>query len=364
MTHDLFDTHAHLQQLEFDRDRTAVIERARDAGLAGILVLGVNADTSTQAVTLAGDHEEVMAAAGCHPHDSRDLTTDDWETIRRLAHQPEVVSIGEIGLDFYRDLSTAKHADHVLQRQLELAREVSKPVAMHCRDAQRDAATHPRILVASMGGSLPDGRPLGVMHYFSGDLDLALRYIALGFLISVHTSVTHPNADRFRRSHAALPLTRSSWRRTAPTARRSDPRQAQRAGLCPGSSREDRGAARQPARVRRGGDDGERAAIARLQCQSRRPARTRRSMTAPAFSIHGPVQADLRSSKTRSTPPDQVTSRALDRCSKHVLGAAASGCGRRSRCSPGSSATTSRTCTCRSPHRSNCCTPRRSSTTT
>jgi TatD DNase family protein len=121
----------------------------------------------------------------------------DEASLRRLAELAQhsrVVAVGEIGLDFYRSLSEHDQQIEVFQRQLETAAEIGKPVAVHCRDA--DEAMLPLIDAWSrrMGGRLPDGRPLGVMHYFAGDVGLAERCIDLGFLISIHTSVTYPSA--------------------------------------------------------------------------------------------------------------------------------------------------------------------------
>jgi TatD DNase family protein len=206
MTAPLFDTHAHIQLREFERDASAVLERARSAGLTGMLVLGVDSTTSEAALALALEHEDVHAAAGYHPHDAKDLATESWETIGHLAHQPEVVAIGEIGLDFYRDLSPRDVQIPVLERQLELAREVSKPVAVHCREANETLFPILESWSLAMGGSLSDGRAVGVMHYFSGDVSDAERYADLGFLISVHTSVTHPNSEQLRCVAAEMPL--------------------------------------------------------------------------------------------------------------------------------------------------------------
>jgi TatD DNase family protein len=94
----------------------------------------------------------------------------------------------------------------VFQRQLEAARAVSKPVAVHCRDAQE--AMLPLIEAWSRGmrGLLPDGRPLGVMHYFAGDIELGKRYASMGFMISIHTSITYPKSDQMRDVARTLPL--------------------------------------------------------------------------------------------------------------------------------------------------------------
>ena len=194
----LFDTHTHLQDREFDRDRSDVLTRAREAGVAGLLVLGTNAQSSADAVALAEMEPGVLAAAGCHPHDAKGLNDEGWSRLTQLARHPRVAAIGEIGLDFYRNFSPREMQFAVFQRQLSLASDVAKPVAIHCREAHDELLPIVARWSRSMGGTLPDGRPLGVMHYFSGDAELAARYVELGFLISVHTSVTYPKAEQLR----------------------------------------------------------------------------------------------------------------------------------------------------------------------
>jgi TatD DNase family protein len=105
-----------------------------------------------------------------------------------------VAAVGEIGLDYYRNLSPHDQQMRVLRRQLMTAQRVGKPVSIHARDAHEDMMPLLEQWSREMGARLPDGRPLGVMHYFSGDAPRARRYIELGFVISVHTSVTHPKA--------------------------------------------------------------------------------------------------------------------------------------------------------------------------
>jgi len=193
----LFDTHSHIHDHEFDGDRDAMLARARAAGVA-ILTLGVNRADGERALALAAAHEDVYAAVGVHPHDAAKATDADLDAIELLARDSGVVAVGEIGLDFYRNLSPHERQVAVLRRQLAIAARVGKPVAVHAREAHDAMEPLLREWSREMGGRLPDGRPLGVMHYFSGDAALAQRYIALGFVISIHTSVTHPKSEVLR----------------------------------------------------------------------------------------------------------------------------------------------------------------------
>ncbi len=202
----LFDSHTHLQLSEFDNDTEAVLQRARQGGLCGLLILGIDPPTSEAAIALAETQPGVLAAAGCHPHSARVMDGQSWEHLAALVRLPQAVAVGEIGLDFYRDLSRHETQVTVLSRQLELAEDVGKPVAVHCREAHETLLPIIETWSRRLGGRLPDGRHLGIMHYFSGDLQLARRYVELGFLISIHCSVTYPTAQRVQEVARSLPV--------------------------------------------------------------------------------------------------------------------------------------------------------------
>jgi len=204
----LFDTHTHIQGPEFDADRDETLRRARAAGLTGLLVLGWDVTSSERAITLAEACPDILAATGCHPHSADDMADETIAQLATLAEHPRVAAIGEIGLDFYRNLSEHHRQIEVFQRQLEIAAELGKPAAIHCREAHESCLPILREWSRSLGGALPDGRPLGVLHYFSGDVELGERYMELGFLISVHSSVTYPKSERLQQVARRLPLDR------------------------------------------------------------------------------------------------------------------------------------------------------------
>ncbi len=202
----LLDTHSHIHDREFDGDRDAAIRRACDAGVEYIVALGVDVANSRLAVRLAERHPAVLAAAGVHPHDARDATEAALDELEELARHERAALVGEIGLDFYRNLSPRDQQMKVLRRQLDTAARVSKPVAVHAREAHDEMMPLLAEWSREMGGRLPDGRPLGVMHYFSAGVAHARRYVALGFVISVHTSVTHPKASQLAEVAREIPL--------------------------------------------------------------------------------------------------------------------------------------------------------------
>ncbi len=182
---ELFDTHAHLHFPEFASDLEAVLERARAAGVRHMVTIGTDVETSRAAIRLAEQHPDVSAAVGIHPHDAAAADDDARAEIERLARSsPEVVAIGEAGLDFFRNLSPRDAQERVFRWQLELARRLGKPVLIHCRDA------HAEVLGILAEAPVPGG----IMHCFSGDAAVARRVLDLGLVISLAGPVTYPNA--------------------------------------------------------------------------------------------------------------------------------------------------------------------------
>jgi len=194
----LVDTHAHLHDPAFDGDRTPVLARARAAGVVGFLTIGTDVGTSEAALTLAGAEPDVYAAVGIHPHDARTADAVALDRIGVLARTPKVVAIGEIGLDYYRDLSPRSAQRTALVAQLQLARGVGKPVLLHCREAHADLLD-----VCAAEGVAAVG---GILHCFSGDLGAARRGLGLGLLVSIAGPVTYPSARRLAEVVRTLPL--------------------------------------------------------------------------------------------------------------------------------------------------------------
>ena len=199
----LFDSHTHLQLRAFARDRQAALDRAREAGVAEMVVVGIDGTGSREAVALAARQDGVYAAIGWHPHEARLVDGEALRLLRELAAAPGVVALGEIGLDFYRDLSPREAQARAFREQLELAAELGLPVIIHSREAAAETYAVLRDWLAE--GPRPE-EPVGVLHCFSGDLAAAQRYVEMGFMISVAGNVTYPNAMRLQAVAAALPL--------------------------------------------------------------------------------------------------------------------------------------------------------------
>ena len=186
MTLDLFDTHAHLHFPEFDADREAVLARARESGVRRMLTIGTDGETSRAALALATREADVWATVGIHPHDAAQADAAALAEIERLASEPRVVAVGEIGLDFFRDLSPREDQQRAFRTLVGIARRVRKPVVIHCRDAHEDTLA---ILAEERVAEVR-----GIMHCFSGDVAIARRCLDLGLLISLAGPVTYPNA--------------------------------------------------------------------------------------------------------------------------------------------------------------------------
>jgi len=190
------DTHAHLDFPHFDEDREEVIARALKAGVCRIINVGADIASSKAAIALAESHPFIHAAVGIHPHDAHTLTDESLQELAELAKHPKVVAIGEIGLDFYRRYCPHDVQRRAFRRQLDLARELGKPVVIHARAAHEEVLS-----ILEEKGPLP-----GVMHCFSGSLEIARRALKLGLFVSVAGPVTFKNARKLPLIVREVPL--------------------------------------------------------------------------------------------------------------------------------------------------------------
>jgi TatD DNase family protein len=199
------DAHAHLQHEAFAADLDAVLERARAAGVVRILVPGWDRASSEAALDIAARHPDILdAAVGIHPHHVATATEGDWDAIERLARKPSARAVGEIGLDFFRNLSPPDAQRNALTRQLDLAARVRKPVIVHDRDAHAEV-TAALLDHARRSPGVPD--PPGMLHAFSGDVAMATVLAAAGYLISFALPVTFRANHGPRAAAAALSST-------------------------------------------------------------------------------------------------------------------------------------------------------------
>ncbi len=199
----LIDTHAHLTDRRFRRDQEEVILRARNSGLVAIVNVGYDVASSKDGLDLAQQRSwqgRIFPTVGVHPHNAESITGADWRELERLARLSQVVSVGEIGLDFYRDLSPRRVQREAFRRQIAIARDAGKPIIIHDRDAHNDVLRILRDEGASRCG--------GVLHCFSGDWHMAKACLDMGFYISIAGPVTYNNSGSLQDIAARIPLDR------------------------------------------------------------------------------------------------------------------------------------------------------------
>lgn len=195
----LIDSHTHLEMDEFEEDRDAVVARAIQAGVKFMITVGTTLAHCQKALELAGRYAEVYVAVGIHPHDVKDIDNRTYDTLRQLARRDKVVAYGEIGLDFHYDLSPRQTQIARFDEQLALAAELGLPVIIHNREAHQETL--------AMLNDHRQGELRGVIHCFSGDRDMAGKFLDLGFCISIPGTVTFKKAEELRQVVQYVPLT-------------------------------------------------------------------------------------------------------------------------------------------------------------
>ncbi|PTX55226.1 TatD DNase family protein [Melghirimyces profundicolus] len=197
----LFDSHAHLNDEQFSKDREEVIRRAREeAGVSRILNVGFNRDTIKDTLKLAETYDYIYAAVGWHPVDAVECTVEDLEWIESLTDHPKVVALGEMGLDYHWDKSPKGVQESVFRQQIRLARELGMPIIIHNREADEDVV---RILREEKAEEVG-----GVMHCFGGDWKTAEACMELNFMIGLGGPVTFKNARLPKEIAKRVPLDR------------------------------------------------------------------------------------------------------------------------------------------------------------
>lgn len=196
----LFDTHAHLNATQFNEDVEQVIERARAEGVSHIVVVGFDRPTIQRAMELADQYSFIYAAVGWHPVDAIHMTDEDLIMIERLAAHPKVVALGEMGLDYYWDQSPKEVQKEVFRKQIRLAKKVKLPIIIHNRDATADIV---HILQEEQAAEVG-----GVMHCFTGSVEVAHQCIDMNFYISFGGPVTFKNAKKPKEVAKEIPLDR------------------------------------------------------------------------------------------------------------------------------------------------------------
>lgn len=191
------DTHAHLDSADYNDDRALVIARTFSEGI-GVITVGVDHKSSEAALNLAKRHRFIWAGVGVHPHEAKTFNEQVAVQLCDLANAPKVVAIGEIGLDYYRDLSPRSTQRDVFVEQIELANDIGLPVIIHNRESTKD-----------MFAILRKHQPKrGVIHSFLGDINLARQFMTLGLYLGIGGPLTFKKNDVLRDAVRQVPLDR------------------------------------------------------------------------------------------------------------------------------------------------------------
>ena len=193
----LFDTHAHILDDQFNDDLDQVIRNIYD-NMALVVNIGCNLEDCPRTVALAEQYDKVYAAVGLHPEDVKTYTPEGWDMICKLAEHPKVVGIGETGLDYYWDTSTKDAQKVLFEQHIDLAKQLHKPLVIHDREAHGDTLEILKRTNAKEVG--------GILHAFSGSVEMAMEVIKLGFYIGLGGPVTFKNARKAVEVAQAIPL--------------------------------------------------------------------------------------------------------------------------------------------------------------
>lgn len=194
----LIDSHCHIDGKKFDADRDAVLSRMRESGVVKAICVGDSMKGSASSLHLAQKHPGFLfAAVGVHPHEAKDFALTDLNQLEAWLELPEVVAIGEIGLDYHYDFSPRERQQEAFLAQLDFAAEKQVPVIYHVREAHGDTIS----MLEEMGDMLPPG----VMHCYGGSIESAKRYLDMGLYISFAGAVTFKNAHKLQEVAKYIP---------------------------------------------------------------------------------------------------------------------------------------------------------------
>jgi TatD DNase family protein len=194
----LIDSHAHLEMPEFKKDLEAVIQRAKESGVEYIFTVGTEKRDWKRALEIADSHPSIYAILGVHPHNAKEIDDQTYSTLKDLCRNGKVKAYGEIGLDFFRNLSSRDIQLKRFREQIILARELELPIVVHDREAHQETVEILKSEKAEECG--------GIIHCFSGNYEMAKVCIDMGFYISIPGSITFKSAESFRGIVRRIPL--------------------------------------------------------------------------------------------------------------------------------------------------------------
>ena len=180
----IIDAHCHLYYDELASDIDNVIQRAIDAGVSRFVCVGTNVEDSKKCLSITENNDDIFASSGVHPHDAKDVTEGYTDEIYELMEYESMIAIGEIGLDYYRNLSEPETQKKVFKELMEVAQDLDRPVIIHNRDADADTL--------EIIGNYPSVQ--GVAHCFSSTLETAQAFLEMGYYISFSGNITYKNS--------------------------------------------------------------------------------------------------------------------------------------------------------------------------
>ena len=197
----MIDAHAHLSHERFNRDRYDILDRLGSDGVAYLLEVGYDLDSSRNALELSSKYDFVYAAVGIHPHEVKNIDDKGLRILESfISSSSKVIAVGEIGLDYYRMLSPKEEQEEYFEKQIEIALKYDLPIMIHVRDAYDD-------VYECVKRYIPQGLR-GVIHSFSSDREMASKFLDLGFSLSFSGQVTYPKAENIRDAVKIVPVDR------------------------------------------------------------------------------------------------------------------------------------------------------------
>jgi TatD DNase family protein len=213
----LFDSHAHLNNESYtDAQREKLFKDIESSDLSFVMDVGFDLTSSALAVKHAERFPWCYAVVGCHPHDAKDFDETQFQLLKGLAEKPKAKAIGEIGLDYYRNISSPEDQQYWFRRQIQLANEMKMPIVIHDRDAHGEVleilkeegafSSERKGWFSERPGSLGQEDARVLLHCYSGSKEQALQYIKLGATISIAGPVTFSNARKLVEVVEEVPL--------------------------------------------------------------------------------------------------------------------------------------------------------------
>ena len=194
----IFETHAHYDDEQFDKDREELLASMEKNGIGTIVNIGSNMETSRWTVKAAEKYPFLYGAVGVHPSDTAEMKTEDLDELKRYASNSKILAIGEIGLDYYWDEPERPIQKKWFEAQMDLARQVKLPIIIHSRDAAKDTLD---MMKAAKAGEIG-----GVVHCFSYTREMAREYLDMGFFLGIGGVLTFNNARKLKEVVEYIPL--------------------------------------------------------------------------------------------------------------------------------------------------------------